>query len=79
MSRRCVTDWFVVLNDLKTFGFSHNDIKSVTKIPVGTLSGFKAGAQPKHRDGEELLKLWCAVTGGDKEDAPKVTGRSYHF
>ncbi|AZS49322.1 hypothetical protein DM558_00360 [Entomomonas moraniae] len=77
--RRCKTDWFRLLSDLKRFGFSHNDIFKRTSIPIGTISGYKQGSEPKHADGERLIRLWCEVTGGNREDAPTVSRRSAHF
>lgn len=78
MAKRCAVDWFRLLCDLKKFDFSHNDIKNMTGIPVGTLAGYKQGAEPKHADGEKLVKLWCNVTGGSRLDLPKVSRSSYH-
>lgn len=82
MAKRINIDWFRVICDLKKFNLSHNDIKNITDIPVGTLSGYKQGAEPRHSDGEKLVKLWCVATGGSRGDLPKISKDkwwSYHF
>ncbi len=82
MAKRCTVDWFRLLCDLKRFDFSHNDIFRITSIPIGTLAGYKQGAEPRHTDGEKLIKLWCAVTGGSRDDLPKIKKShwwSYHL
>lgn len=79
MARRCTTEGFKLLTDLKKLGYTHKGIRGITNIPVGTLSGFKLGAEPRHSDGERLIRLWCDATGAEREDAPRVTRRSFHF
>lgn len=77
--RRSVVDWFMLLVELKKQGYSHHKIFNHTKIPVGTLAGFKQGSEPKHGDGERLISLWCKVTGKNREFVPRVTRYSNHF
>jgi hypothetical protein len=51
-------DWWRILMDLRMF-MSMRAISEVTGIPLGTLAGHKnSGVEPKHTDGEQILRLW---------------------
>lgn len=77
-SRRCKIDWFFVINDINK-KYSFPQIEVMTGIPASTIHSWKQGGEPKYSDGDKMIDLWCAVTGRDKEAAPRVTRHSYHF
>ncbi|UYZ82791.1 hypothetical protein MTZ49_09215 [Entomomonas sp. E2T0] len=82
MSKRCDTDWFRVICDLNKFNLSLQAISNIIQVPKPTIVGWKQGAEPKHGDGEKLVKLWCSVTGGSRTDLPGISKDawwSYHF
>lgn len=54
-----MTDWWQVITDIKQSGMSIAQAALRTGIPRTTLLGYRnAGAEPRHSDGELLLKLW---------------------
>lgn len=68
-------DWFRLLNDLKREGYSHYAIAHFTKIPKSTLDGYKAGAEPRHCDGQTLIDCWAQVTG--QHELPMISPYSH--
>lgn len=63
-------DWFKIIDDLKRQGVSLYGICAAIGVSPQKLCGYKQGSEPKHGDGEKLLKLWCQVTGKDREQVP---------
>ena len=63
-------NWFSVLTDIKYKGVSLTGIRDVTGIPESTLRGYKSGSEPKHVDGEKIIKLWCSLTCKSREHLP---------
>jgi hypothetical protein len=63
--------WFRVFSDLKVKGWSLYRIEDELDIAKSTLNGWKAGAEPKHYDGETIISLWVIVTGKAREELPK--------
>lgn len=54
-------DWEKVIEDLRRSGLSVEAMAESTKIPRSTLLGYRnLDAEPKHADGEVLLRLWRA-------------------
>ena len=52
-------DWWQIITDIKQAGLSIAQAAVKTGIPRTTLLGFRnSGAEPRHSDGELLLKLW---------------------
>jgi hypothetical protein len=72
MRRRLRTDWFRVLIDLQYAGHSHMRVAKLLDVPEVTLRGWKAGSEPAHANGHNLLELWHEVTGKDVGDRPMV-------
>ena len=70
--KRADTDWFKVICDLSKSELTLQAMADIIKVPKPTIVGWKQGAEPKHSDGERLIKLWCNVTGGNREDLPKI-------
>lgn len=79
MESRCLIDWFRVIYDLNKNGYSTRAIAKKINLPYPTTNGWKHGAEPKHSDGEKLIKLWIEVTGQCRENLPPVTLTSHHF
>lgn len=54
-----MTDWWQIITDIKQSGLSIAQAATQTGIPRTTLLGYRNdGAEPRHSDGELLLKLW---------------------
>lgn len=64
------TDWFRVLADLSRHRFGNRTVARRVCVSKGTVSNWKAGAEPRHSDGERLIALWCEVTGQPRELVP---------
>lgn len=64
-------DWFRVIADLNRAGYSTRGFADSLGIARTTIEGWKAGAEPKHADGEKLLAWWAQVTGRDLCTAPR--------
>lgn len=64
-------DWFRVIADLNRAGYSTRGFADSLGIARTTIEGWKAGAEPKHADGEKLLAWWSQVTGRDLCTAPR--------
>ncbi len=65
-------DWFAVLLDLQRRGIPTSSVGSLLRIPKSTILGWKQGAEPKHRDGEELIELWVRITGQPSTLVPRA-------
>lgn len=64
--------WFRVLVDLNRAGYSTREFAHAIGVPRSTITGWKAGAEPRHSDGERLLRLWCHAVGKSRERVPMV-------
>ena len=69
---RLRTNWFRVLADLERVGCSNLWVARVIGVPFSTLSGWKAGSEPAHNYGNDLIELWCEVMGTQPKDRPMV-------
>lgn len=65
-------DWFRVITDLERASYSHTSIASVCDVAKRTVGGWKQGSEPRYSDGDQLLLLWSAVTGKEREVVPMV-------
>lgn len=65
-------DWFQVIIGLERAGYSHSAISAAIGAPKSTVQGWKQGAEPKHSDGENVISLWCQVTGLKREQLPTI-------
>jgi hypothetical protein len=63
-------DWFAVLVEFRRRGITDNALSAQVNIPRTTLIGYKQGAEPKHADGERLVRLWMAETQREREELP---------
>lgn len=66
-------DWFTVILDIqRTKKFSLRDIGRKIGMHYSTLITWKQGAEPKYRDGSNLIRLWVKSTGKDESNIPKI-------
>lgn len=72
MAEDSTIDWLRVMCDLKYRGYTMERIAQWTQIPVGTLKGYRQGAEPLHSRGQRILAMWAHVTGRQVVDAPKA-------
>lgn len=68
--RRLRTDWFRLLADLQQRDYPNARVASILDVPPSTLRGWKAGGEPAHADGNNLIELWCEVTARTHGDRP---------
>jgi hypothetical protein len=66
-------DWFRLITDLNRAGHSTRRFADNLGIPRTTIEGWKAGAEPKHADGERLIALWCERMGKGREHLPRIS------
>ncbi|WP_419204344.1 hypothetical protein [Bordetella trematum] len=63
-------DWNMVLLGLRREGYSLHDVAYYTGIPRGTMIGWAQGAEPRHQDGETVIKFWTEATQLPRESLP---------
>ena len=74
MSSRTVdtrVDWVRVLLDLRRSGYSMRAFADSLGIARSTITGWMAGSEPKHADGEKLLAFWSYATGRQLSAVPR--------
>lgn len=86
MAKPCVSrygvDWFRVICDLIALEYDLQKISKAIDIADSTIHGWKMGTEPRHADGERLVKLWCEVTGKPRKNLPVLDSScwwSYHL
>lgn len=65
-------DWFRILTDLCSDGYSMYDLARDTSIPRSSLQSYKQGVEPLHAIGMCVLAHWSMRTGKSGADAPRV-------
>lgn len=65
-------DWFQVIVDLSRRGYTSQSIADAIDVPKSTFLGWKQGAEPKHVEGERLVRLWMELTQQPREQLPKT-------
>lgn len=63
-------DWFRILADLTHRGFSIRTVGDQIDVPRQTICGWRMGIEPRHDDGERLLRFWSQATGLSRLDVP---------
>lgn len=66
-------DWFRLIVDLNRAGHSTRRFADILGIPRTTIEGWKAGAEPKHADGERLIALWCKELAKTRSEVPVIS------
>ena len=64
-------DWPRVLLDLRRAGYSMRAFADSLGIARSTITGWMAGSEPKHADGEKLIAFWSYATGRPGTSAPR--------
>jgi len=64
-------DWARVLLDLRRSGYSMRAFSDSLGIARSTITGWMAGSEPKHADGEKLLAFWSYATGRELSAVPR--------
>lgn len=66
-------DWFRVIVCLERNGYPQRDIAEAMGMSQSWVMHLKNSpkAQPRHRDGERLLTLWCEVMDKPMDDVPR--------
>lgn len=77
MSRRMAParsiDWFQVITEISRAGLPMHAIAESIGVARTTLIGWKQGAEPRHSEGDRLLRFWTKVTGQDRSAVPMVS------
>jgi hypothetical protein len=68
-----VTDWFSLITEINRHGLTCAIIAVELNIPRTTIVGWKQGSQPKHEDGEAMIRLWLQLTGKSRDNIPRVS------
>lgn len=64
-------DWFRVIVELERHGFTPYDISDQIETARSTVVHWRNdGTEPRHLDGERLIKFWSAATCKGREDLP---------
>ena len=70
-------DWFRILVELKSEGYSLYSVAHFTEIPKTSLIGYKNGSQPSYQNGVKLLRFWSQATGKREDWAPTIDPYSF--
>jgi hypothetical protein len=73
-ANRWRTDWARLIENLQKTGLSQQYIADWVGIGKSTLQSYMVEdcrSEPQHWVGEQILLLWCQVTGYRREDAPR--------
>ena len=67
-------DWNRLFLTLRGEGYTMHDVAAFVRIPRGTMMSWMAGAEPRHQDGETVIKFWSEVTNLPRESLPVRSG-----
>lgn len=70
-------DWFRLIVQLKSQGYSLYAVAHFTGISKDSLFGYKQGSQPSYHRGVTLLQFWSEVMDCDTTDAPTIDPYSF--
>lgn len=70
---RMRVDWWQLVVDLSRHGMAQAAVGKSIQVAGSTLHGWKMGAEPRHAEGEALLRLWCQATGHARELVPMTS------
>lgn len=71
-------NWFRIIVELGTQGaVTLRQISRAIDVPKTTIIGWKAGAEPRHSDGERLMALWCGMLHRERIEVPTTSRYSY--
>lgn len=67
-------DWNRLFLILRGEGYTLYDIAAYTRIPKSTLIGWMQGSEPRHQDGETIIRFWSEATQMPREALPVRDG-----
>ncbi|WP_051439462.1 hypothetical protein [Bordetella petrii] len=70
-------DWNAVLLALRREGYTLHDVAALVRIPRTTLIGWMGGAEPRHQDGETVIRFWCETTQLSRESLPQRSAATF--
>lgn len=70
-------DWFRLIVALTNAGLSQREQARLVGVALGTLNGWKSGAQPKHDDGERLIQLYCERMAVERSAVPTIAATDH--
>ncbi|RIQ11579.1 hypothetical protein D0839_16335 [Bordetella avium] len=65
-------DWSGVFLALRREGYTMGDVSHYAQIPRATMIGWAQGAEPRHQDGETVIKFWSEVMQLPREALPTL-------
>ncbi len=63
-------DWKRMFLTLRGEGYTLYDVSNFVGIPRMTLQGWMNGAEPRHQDGETVIRFWSEATQLPREALP---------
>jgi hypothetical protein len=63
-------DWFRILADLRRAKLGNRAAARRLGVAKSTVIGWKQGNEPRHADGERLLRLWMDETDQTRDQVP---------
>ncbi len=63
-------DWNRIFLVLRGEGYTLRDVSNFVGIPRATLQGWMSGAEPRHQDGETVIRFWSEATQMPRECLP---------
>lgn len=66
-------DWNEVFLGLRREGYTMHDVAGLVGIPRSTLMSWRSGAEPRHQDGETVIKFWSEVMDKPREALPEAS------
>ncbi len=63
-------DWNSLFLTLQREGYTMNNVAAYTRIARSTMESWRRGAEPRHQDGETVIKFWSEATQLPRESLP---------
>lgn len=63
-------DWNRVFLTLRNEGYTLHDVAAYTRIARSTMQSWATGSEPRHQDGETIIKFWSEATQLPRESLP---------
>jgi DNA transposition AAA+ family ATPase len=65
-------DWFRLIGELGAGGVSTYDIAARIGVCQATVMAWRNGTEPRHMDGETVIRLWLQLTQAKPDTVPTV-------
>lgn len=66
-------NWPAILYALVREGYTYRSIAVMLTVSRQSVARWLDGAEPRHREGERLVALWCEVTGSSRDRIPMLS------